>query len=99
MSTTFKNGDVVRANASAQGLVRDAAYEVVDVRRIGPGFLATYETVLRRVDVDASPFAIVNAHLLLRPAPESSVCMRRSWCVQQVGHAGECSPSFVREAK
>lgn len=37
---------------------------------------------------------IVQMGLVWVEAPASSACKRTEWCVRQIGHEGDCSPTF-----
>ena len=66
MNTTFKTGDVVQANTTAQGMTKDAEYTIVDVieTRTFAGNFVCY-VLNDPSDLDGMKIAIRNGHLLL----------------------------------
>lgn len=64
MNTTFQAGDVVQANATAQGMFRFARYTIVDVVERHTAFGNFVAYVLEDA-TDGSQIAVRNGHLLL----------------------------------
>lgn len=66
MNTTFKIGDLVQANTTAQGLASDTEYTVLDVieTRFAFGNFVCY-VLTDPLDLDGTKIAVRNGHLLL----------------------------------